>query len=481
MNSHWRNLATAVGLLLVSGFLTACGEREKPVTRPFVLPEELRYERAKVPDEQNAILVWREAVTNWVRLDASVKGALSVAWRSDAAAPDASQQNAIQSAVRSNSVALALLESSLAKSKSQWPELPSLGEEPTLPALADLLRLRLFQAHELRRQSRFDDAAQHLLGSLALAERAVGSDGLVIHYTIGRPLRSLVQQSIFLVALDPDCPEPVLARLLVKLPSLDSEHKTHRDALSAELRHLINHPVDPVKLAELWAKSIADDPSVFETMIPETLHRAYRVFMTPDLVAGHPLPLDHDQSLAVTSGHYLRHLRNATNAWAHKEPDPDDMEEIQEALLNEARAILKAAEGAELPLGDAAIAKVRPAYNRFHDPVGRLYRAIPELVSPSATRVFEAKVQREALRAVLGVRIFQLRHQRLPETLDEMVREGILSALPHDAFASATLRYSKDREIVWSIGPDGEDDDGEGTPGRPGTGPDSVWSVSPMP
>ena len=52
----------------------------------------------------------------------------------------------------------------------------------------------------------------------------------------------------------------------------------------------------------------------------------------------------------------------------------------------------------------------------------------------------------------------------LPESLDELVEEGILPSVPMDMFADKPLRYDPERRLIWSVGPDEVDDGGEGDP-----------------
>jgi hypothetical protein len=58
-----------------------------------------------------------------------------------------------------------------------------------------------------------------------------------------------------------------------------------------------------------------------------------------------------------------------------------------------------------------------------------------------------------AAQAALAVRLYQAKHNgALPETLDELVREGILSSVPLDYIDEQPIRYSKELRIVWTIG-----------------------------
>ena len=73
--------------------------------------------------------------------------------------------------------------------------------------------------------------------------------------------------------------------------------------------------------------------------------------------------------------------------------------------------------------------------------------------------------QMRAAQTALAVERFRLAHGQLPEKLDELVSQ-YLSAVPEDPFDGQPLRYRRlDRGyVVYSIGPDGEDNGGRERP-----------------
>lgn len=63
----------------------------------------------------------------------------------------------------------------------------------------------------------------------------------------------------------------------------------------------------------------------------------------------------------------------------------------------------------------------------------------------------------------LAIRAFQLEHDRLPKTLDELT-PTYLPELPADPFGGSRFGYlpaQQDGYILYSYGPDGDDDRGE--------------------
>jgi hypothetical protein len=68
-------------------------------------------------------------------------------------------------------------------------------------------------------------------------------------------------------------------------------------------------------------------------------------------------------------------------------------------------------------------------------------------------RYLEANSFFSAAQTALAVRLYQAKHNgSLPDTLEELVREGILPSVPLDYMDGRPIRYSKELRIVWTIG-----------------------------
>jgi hypothetical protein len=90
---------------------------------------------------------------------------------------------------------------------------------------------------------------------------------------------------------------------------------------------------------------------------------------------------------------------------------------------------------------------------------------------------FRKRTQREGLRLELLFQLYKKLHKGdLPSTLDALVDLAGRRQFPKDYFADAPFLYSKAQGKFWSVGKNGIDDGGSGTPNRP-TGLDLVWTV----
>lgn len=73
---------------------------------------------------------------------------------------------------------------------------------------------------------------------------------------------------------------------------------------------------------------------------------------------------------------------------------------------------------------------------------------------------YEARTFLEKQRAVAAIMVFRQERGHLPATLEELVDAKILPSVPHDYLAGRPLRYSRQGARLWSVGPNGNDEDG---------------------
>lgn len=67
----------------------------------------------------------------------------------------------------------------------------------------------------------------------------------------------------------------------------------------------------------------------------------------------------------------------------------------------------------------------------------------------------------EAARTMLGIAVYEKRHGRPPQSLQQLVDEGIFKTLPTDPFSQKPLKYRlKPTRMIYSVGPNGMDEKG---------------------
>ena len=118
---------------------------------------------------------------------------------------------------------------------------------------------------------------------------------------------------------------------------------------------------------------------------------------------------------------------------------------------------------------------------------GRMRYWLSGSMLPSLQRAPDKAVAVEAQRdlavTALAIKRYQLRHAKAPDRLEALVPE-FLPAVPPDWFAAAPLHYRSEPGgsfLLYSVGPDGEDNGGDATPSVVGAEPsfargrDLVW------
>ena len=97
---------------------------------------------------------------------------------------------------------------------------------------------------------------------------------------------------------------------------------------------------------------------------------------------------------------------------------------------------------------------------------------IGKLVYTSTCRLYTFPVEIEkletwvsALRLKTALRLYELQHGKLPESL-EALKPEFLQEVPMDPFAEKPFRYSKERRIVWASCPDRKENNGKADKGQ---------------
>ncbi len=478
-----RSRLATVGLLLISllagGLFTPSAQAANAGTETLpAIPAELQYHRVELPSEDNAVIDWLKAVPLRQPLSEPAKTRVRVAWTPGARPLPPEDWAPVEAWLRANAEALRLIEDSLRRKQAQWPVRGPDEVQPELLLLPELAKARLAQADVFARTGQPAKAVDSLLGTLRLGQLAASGGGALIHYLVGSAIRSLALQGMQRLAGERDVPAAELRRLLDGLPSLDDEPDTYTQTIRVEFTDYIVKAIDPDKFARDWTEAYRKNPNIMALLVPEEMQRAFPIFLTPALVAGHPHAYDHAAAVRRAIPHFQRFLRNARATWKAQESDPDDQAETMHRFLEAAEPVLEPVKGEPLPLSRAAADRIREAYNAFDNPLGRLLEAKPDFIDLSARRVFQARVEHEATRAILALRIHQLQRGALPVRLEELVELKLLPAPPPDGFSGGSLHYDRARKRLWSVGADGEDDGGESPAEGRWQQDDAVWLLS---
>lgn len=440
------------------------------------IPSDLFFESRPIRNEDNAIYVWRSAASLMVKPDDKISEAISYAWKPEATSPSDEDHDAIQLWLNQNREALRLIEASLKKISSKW--LATKGEElqPELWALGYLTKARIASADRLATQRKWDEAAELLEGNLRLAQLAIESEAAFIHYLVGGHARTMTHRSILRLANHHATPIITLNRLLAALPPLDTETNTYDRLLRVEFT-VYEYPDADIKwFAEAWSKPEAR--TIISLTYDDEFQRPFMVLTDPGLVARHPKPLNQLAELERVATTYRRYRTNCSSLWTNRvDADVEVIEKTRAEFLEEIAPLMNLVGEEPLPLNQRAISTARAAYIAIADPIGRILQCKNSVLSCDDSKVFKNRTEREAVRAVLAAIIFERQKEQLPDSLNDLVEGKILLRAPWDHFANAPLKYSKAQRLIWSVGEDSEDDNGEGSTDAQWSGLDATWKI----
>ena len=469
-----QKIASAVFLILFAAGVASASPAsisEKPS-----IPSDLFFEFKPVPPDENAIINWRKADQVKVALSESEKEAVKHCWIPGAKAPTGDDLENLKTWLRRNREALQMFDESLKKPKAQWPERDPKKPFPELVSFSLLVKARLFAADQAAAQGKFVDALKTLEGNLKLAQFGLEGDAQLLHYLVAANARTYTQGALLKLASRKQLPIASLVTILNLLPSLANETNLYDRILCSEFLQQSKTVLDAKELADGWSKISETNDAMF--LYPDELRRPFKVLLDPTLVSFHPKPLDSTGEL-VKSIQLLRSFRtNACSAWSNR---VDTLESEQERtrtnLLSEIQPLMDLLKGEPLPLSRVAAQKARATYLKIENPVGRIMNCSRSGQIMGDERVFRFRTDREATRIIVALLIFERQKGVLPEKLDDLVEHKILATIPSDPFSGGPMLYSRERRIVWSVGTDGEDDEGLAGTSR-WSGLDAVWQIS---
>lgn len=439
------------------------------------IPADLFIEVKPVSREDNATLWWRRAAKELQKADGDVADAIRFVFRPAAKRPDSEQLDLIRHWINRNQQAFDLFRRGNEKPFAQWSERDPHEMQPEL-GIRPFVLGALFEADQLMDEGKFDEAIGRLLETLRITQRAIDGDGALIHYIVGSALRSFVHGAILRGVRRPDLPSRSLSELLKHVPRLDSETNSFSRVLCVEFTYYSYRDADVDRLVKDWRPINETDLAL--SLWPEELRRPFKILLDPGLVPLHPKPWDQKETTRWNAHAYRTYRTNALSRWKERMDLEEEKNSFVQQLTDDIEPLLEVTEDEPLPLSRQAIQKAREAYLKIENPIGRIFHCNSGGLVGSDLRVFRSRTEREAVRAILALLIFERETGALPTRLEELIDEKILQQVPWDYFADAPLGYSRERHLVWSVGEDSVDDGGGGIEeSSVWAGDDAVWSV----
>lgn len=461
---------------------------------------DVRLRRTALPDRENARFLWEEAARYLWPIESSEYEELATRefmgeqdlgyWL-----PEGAAREKLREQIERNRRALETANLGLSLGRFQFPE-PRGGEhfaEDT--ALIDfcrsLARIRDFKARLHASCGEFAQAARELASALRTAELALDGDGITVTYLVGIACQSKALDNMRGLARLPATPAAAIAEMLAALERDWQGGEALSQSMRCEFRYYFLEQLASLSVCDSLAtlvdallKSFYSDTSMLnfdeESRGPHPDGRsAWRRQRLLELLAGHPSPFEPGATVSASSRSLAEIVRRAEEPWRPGRKSAEESELLPEDswptqlrtgfqydMLGPGPAARKTVEelSESMPESarywrvpdEAALAAAREKLQQVDNPVGRLLAESAIGILPNCVDIlFRNRALREATRAVLAVRLYQIQRGRLPDDLQSLVTAGLLTAVPADPFAEEPLGYSRERAEVWSVGPKG--------------------------
>jgi len=455
------------------------------------VPPELRYERVPIPAEKNALRLWQQADEKAVRADRFFEQ-LGVpedryddVISGDALFPSSEEGRPLRQWIEANTEALDLLRQGIARGQFQGPEvlgMAEMGSFAFLWRIEKLARANVTRAKMHAGDGEFDAAVEALAEVISLGEMLQAGGPSLREYLVGLALEERALATARWLASQRPAPESVALDLISAVAPAAKRDEALAQAFRWEFRG-----------GFLWGLSLVPDAEREMREMRERLSREPpETREAVKAVIGEKPMFDEPATVELAGSYYIRFLKSALGSWKDADLTVEkDWEEEYKVFTDEwqqaLQPLLQKVQEAETEGGSVGLQslsedereQMAQALRRLDNPFGKL---LVNMMFPAQSTVvelsFRMRAEREATRAFLALRAYDLRKGRLPESLDELVEEKILPAVPVDMFSGESLRYDAQRRLLWSVGPDGVDDGGESEPGQWVEGqPDLVLSI----
>lgn len=423
----------------------------------------LIYERVPIPDEENAWPLWAEAMEKLVAPDETVKKLGWLALKEEASWPEGKSGRRLEHLVAANREALERVDAGLRRGRCQYPETRRPQGEPRLFPLVEAAKIKCLKARMLAVTGGIAGASEELAGALQMGDMADAGALSLLSHMVAVTITDTSVKNIRWLAKDQRVTDADLVRLIGGLGPRQEPASGLARALRVELRSLaivmfeekpkaLKYPGELTKALEK-EKGVKVDKQLLERLFKDLEH----IF-------------DKAETIRIQAVFYARLIRSVEGPWKDRDQNfGDDAKE----LVSEVTAansclvsVLSASAKGNRELDREEMERAKDAVKNI---VGRSVVAIAlpnmaGLVEPE----FRYRADRAATRTVLALRLYEIRKGRLPDSLRTLVDEKILEAVPVDPFSDKPLRYSRERRVVWSVGPNETDDGGRLGGSKPG-------------
>jgi hypothetical protein len=301
----------------------------------------------------------------------------------------------------------------------------------------------------------YESAANDLLATHRCGDMVVGGEGGIIHVLVGIAIQQVTLDGLRWLAAQPMVPRKVHEGILARV---ESDTHTGEGLALAWRVELCSCDLQAIENPE---KTLAESLRTLDPTTKNDLESDETAWSK--MIGKAAAQADKESVVELFCRFFRRYVSIAVSPWKMRDRFVKrDMETVFAGVSNAMKSNAK--------IG---------VWQRLALPEDKILFSFIMLAGAETASISERRclAYREAVRAVVAIRLFVDRRGRMPETLDELVAERILPAVPVDPFDDKPLRYSKERKIVWSVGEDEIDENGtiESDPSKKPR--DLVWPV----
>jgi len=402
--------------------------------------------RRELPPEQNAYVLWAKAMPALELPDDRVlKDAHDRACSCKEKMPKGEGRQRLDAWLASKKEPLALVSQGIALGHFQFPPInPNDLKTSDLIGLRHIARLKIILAREHAERAEYEDAARELAETFKMGQLIVDGDGAMIHYLIGLAPQAMGLDGMRWLCAQKSMTQTALNQLLTALPAPSIQDPALAQVYQIEYAQFF------IPVIYDFAKT-AQQP---DSHIPISISRV----------------LDVKETVAIMPPFVARLSANALTSW------PDRDRRIEE----DAQKLVPPMEGVSDPFdvfGNLAMwnldrdnpeklakwKRLEQLGQKHPNLLGRLYvsMVISGIEGSGHKHSVRARTDTNLTRAILALRIVQQETGRWPASLEAC--RALLPKPPLDLFAKpgTWVRYSPDRAILWSVGPDEIDNNGD--------------------
>lgn len=310
-----------------------------------------------------------------------------------------------------------------------------------LQALIEALHFRAMLALADGRPA---EAVRDYALAFRIAERLTQTEGPLVIWNVGVLLlnatNAVLRRQAWNAALD----SKAVRELLLSLGPTEPKSAALVSSLKGQLTLFFAGQLAAMPDPDHYQENPANPEDVFNTLVP----------LVRPLLRDHPSPFDREDTLRLAAEIYGLAVFNAQNTWPRRKP----LFEAALAISADWPPELLHLHEQPFSLPPSRSAELRRRLSTVQNPFGKLLVGVhANMLDDLLVRSPLLRADIEVTRLVLGLRLYNDAHGRLPAGLDELA-SGSLTYVPNDPFTERGFRYSAEHEVIWSAGPDGEDD-----------------------